>query len=131
MKRVTKPTSLAVMVLVVLTACATGGTTKVNGIEVYKKYWNNTLQELRARVAFDLNCPAERADFILFKRVGRLPSEVGATACGKRAMYVRSVVQGHTGPWVFNVGSDTVPASPEASAKPASLPPWSEQQAVH
>jgi hypothetical protein len=106
---------LALFLLAVVSACG-GQTIQVNGIEVYEKHWNKTLEELRPRVAFDMNCPADQAEFVLFKRVGRVPSEVGVQGCGKRGMYVRSVVGSMRGPWVLNVGSETEEPVPQAPA---------------
>ena len=118
--------------LLLLSACGGGPTIRVNGIEVYEKYWNQTLEDLRPRAAFDLNCPTGQSEFVLFKRVGALPSEVGVVGCSKRATYVRTIVQGIEGPWLLNVTSaDQPPAT--VAPQPAKEPPppgWSYQPAT-
>lgn len=94
----------------------------VNGIRVYERHWDKTLQELRPRASFDFGCPQEQLRFTLFKRSGRAPTEVGAQGCGHRGMYVRAVGTGGTGPWVLNTegGSVNPPAPPPP---PPSSPP--------
>lgn len=89
-----------------LAACG-GRKINVNGIEVYERHWHKALDELQARVAFDMDCSADQATFVLFKRAGRVPSEVGVTGCAKRGMYLRTVGAGTVGPWVLNLAENT------------------------
>jgi hypothetical protein len=117
-----------------LASCA-GNTVMVNGTEVYEDHWEKALQELRPRVAFDLGCPAEQSQFVLFKRTGRHPSEVGVIGCGKRATYVRNVtsggvggvgggvVRGSIGPWVLNSQVQDDPSAVVSAPQPDAEPP--------
>lgn len=107
-------------------ACASSPKIMVNGIEVYEGYWTQATDELRTRASFDLNCPPAQIQFVLMKRNGRYPTEVGVTACSHRATYVRVVVyavdymSAHVGAWTMNVvtGPDGQPRPPDASPAP-------------
>jgi hypothetical protein len=110
------------MLVSVLTGCP-GQLITVNGVDVYQNYWNQTLEELKPRVSFDLGCPGDQAQFTLFKRTGRHPTEVGAIACGKRAMYVRAVGRGGIGPWVLNMGSEAQVSTVAPQPPPPPPPP--------
>jgi hypothetical protein len=104
--------SMRVVVVALLWAAVVVGCSgpkiEVNGIQVYERHWNKTLEELKPRVEFELGCPAHQVEFHLFKRTQRTPTEVGVTGCGKRGMYVRTVVDTRVGPWVLN--SESSPA---------------------
>ncbi|MFW5876373.1 MAG: hypothetical protein ACOCXM_06520 [Myxococcota bacterium] len=96
------------------------GVIVVDGIRVYERHWQQTLDELRPRASFDFGCPPGQIRFTLFKRTGRAPTEVGAQGCGRRGMYVRAVGPGGTGPWVLNTegGGANVPAPPPPPPPP-------------
>jgi len=96
---------LTLVVLASLTGCA-GPKVLINGQEVYEKHWRLTMTELGARARFDLGCETSQFEFALFKKIGRHPSEVGVAGCGKRATYVRQIVQSYIGPWSVNVLSE-------------------------
>ena len=71
--------------LLVLAGCGStsGRVILVNDIEIYEQVWSDTIRELSPRAGFDLHCQAEQLQFILFRRAGRTPVEVGVVGCGQ------------------------------------------------
>jgi len=102
--------SLALLALITAAGCA-GNRIVVNGVEVYEKVWNQTKGELGPRAAFDLDCQAEM-NFVLNRKVGRIPVEVVVTGCGREALYTRMVVgaYGITTPWHLTGAKKAAPA---------------------
>lgn len=118
----------ALLVLWVATLASTGlvsaGCAKkkvivVNGVEVYETIWNRTLDELHPRVEFDFNCPPGQVEFALLRRVGRYPTEVGVTGCGRRGTFVRAVGPYAASPWVLSAQSRVAPTQPGDQPAPA------------
>ncbi len=108
------------------TVAACGGGKKiivVSGIEVYEKHWNQVLTDLGPRASYDLSCPREKLEFTLFKRTGRVPTEVGVAGCGTRAMYIKQTarVPGGMAPiisdtWILNNDSRAAASAPPPAA---------------
>ncbi len=84
---------LLIMAALPLTACGGGQKLMINGIEVYARYWNRTIQELSPRASYELQCAPNMIQYTLLARAGRYPSSVGAAGCGQRRIYSRVGVQ--------------------------------------
>jgi hypothetical protein len=118
----------ALLLLALGTTAACGGGKKiivVNGIEVYEKHWNQVLTDLGPRASYDLNCPREQLELTLFKRTGRVPTEVGVAGCGTRAMYIKQTarVPGGMAPiisdtWILNSDSRAAASAPPPTGQP-------------
>lgn len=98
-----------------LGACA-GRQIVVNDIEVYEHYWQQAVEQVGRRAAFDLRCPRDYLQFTLFAKRGRYPTQVGVDGCGSRAMYVRFLGPAYTGPWRMDAASSQLaPMAPAAA----------------
>jgi hypothetical protein len=99
---------LAVLFFVLLTVGCGGAVIMVNGIEVYERTWQRTIDELLPRTTFDLDCPAQQLSFTLFRKLGREPVEVGVEGCGRRGLYMRPNIGGYiSNSWVLSSGTET------------------------
>lgn len=109
-------------VAALLTAGCAGNRIVVNGIEVYESYWNKALSSLEGRAAFEMQCPASSLQFLLLQRKGRYPSQIAVNGCGKRAMYVRSLLHGALTEWMLSSASWNEPSAPTPAPIPAPAP---------
>lgn len=66
-----------------------GNVINVSGTEVYERYWNKAVEEIRPRASFELSCAADMLKFSLLRRERRTPVEVGVDGCGNRAVYTK------------------------------------------
>ena len=103
--------SLLMLVFLASAGCASHRVIVVNNIEVYENIWNQTMRDLAPRASFDLHCQVEQMQFILFRRTGRYPVEVGVMGCGAQAVYSRPSIGGYiSNNWVLQ--SSTVQSGP-------------------
>lgn len=64
----------------------------VSGVEVYEGHWERAIAKLNPIASHELNCPREKIQYTLVRRVGREPSEVVAKGCGMTGRFLRPVV---------------------------------------
>jgi hypothetical protein len=93
---------------------------QVNGIEVYESHWRQTMDMIGPRAVFELNCPGPQLQFVLLRKQGRYPIEVGVQGCGRSAVYLRA----NMNQWVMNSQGETGNggASPNVAPVPSTTP---------
>jgi hypothetical protein len=99
-----RTTMVASLIAAAAVACATGGGEN----------------ELRARAAYDLNCPAESLAMTQLQEKNFMATTnhgaaYGVSGCGRRATYVNNV-----GAWVLNNQEPAAEPTPKAAPPPAS-----------
>ncbi|MBN2525570.1 MAG: hypothetical protein JXR76_04190, partial [Deltaproteobacteria bacterium] len=82
-----------------LPCCASGRVTiNVDGIDIHEKQWNETTQELGARLRFEHNCDGPY-EFVLIKKEYYHPTEVGVAACNRKWVFSRTLKNMKPGDW--------------------------------
>jgi hypothetical protein len=104
------PRTLALWALSIVAGCAP--TILVSGVPVHEDQWYATVASLERRASRDLDCPAERLDWSLYERRGKVPHRVGATGCGRSQIYLGSHQQGWIHEPVASAGVATAPGGP-------------------
>jgi hypothetical protein len=93
---------LPLLGLLAATACATVETTQRDGFTVDKDYTERAFDAVRNRAACELSCAREQLQLVVLNTEPSLnasvPSQIGATGCDHRAVYVRVA----SGQWVMN-----------------------------
>jgi hypothetical protein len=85
--------------LLALTAWAIGcATMQSGGFKVFKGETEDAFENVRNRASFELQCPKEKLELVVLNIMGggdpnpsfggRDPSQIGATGCGHRAVYL-------------------------------------------
>lgn len=62
---------------------------ELNGQQVYRKIWQDTVASVSHRAAIEMSCPVSAITVDLVRKEGRYPVEVFAEGCGQRALYAR------------------------------------------
>lgn len=110
------------LTVIALAGCASKRVIVVNNIEVYEHIWNDTVQQLAPRASFDLHCQPDQMQYLLFRRTGRYPVEVGVMGCGQQAVYSRPSIGGYiSNNWVLQ--SSTVQQQAQGGLSAAPPPP--------
>ena len=66
---------------------------------VYEIYTLESFEEIKNRASFEFDCPKEKINVVILNTYsnGPTPSQIGASGCNKKAVYIRS---NHA--WVMN-----------------------------
>ena len=94
------------LMLSVLFLASCGGTMMSGGIKVDQGLTEDNFGKVKARAAFDFGCQAEKVEAVVIAADGlawsggQMPSQIGASGCGHKGVYVRT-----PSGWVLN--SDT------------------------
>lgn len=87
------------LVIVAIMVCGCAHKIVNNGILVYEKYWNRAVSELKFQASTDLECDDDRIEFVLIKRVDRVPTQVGVSGVVVERCTCRTFVVVHRGNW--------------------------------
>jgi hypothetical protein len=102
---------LLFLTIIAATGCA-GSIVESGGFKVNKAQTERAFEEVRNRAAFELHCARERIEEIVLNvglhdaLLGDPPTQIGASGCGQRAVYVTS----NSG-WVLDSTSTQPPRS--------------------
>ena len=76
--------------LLLVSGCAT---VTIKGVSVLEESWDDAVEQVRAKAAFDLQCPATSLDLTILTTQqlldGVVASTIGVRGCGKQATWVR------------------------------------------
>jgi hypothetical protein len=95
----------AVSVLVLVFASGCVATTQVDGHTLAADQWTKDHQDIQRRAGFELHCPVEQSELTVLATTPHVQgssedaSQVGVSACGHDAVYVRAPLSGQ---WVLN-----------------------------
>jgi hypothetical protein len=91
-----KKTSILALSVVMAGLAACGGSKQkvtVNGIEMYQKYWDRAVSELRPRASLEMQCDGAGLEFNLLKKFHYEATEIVVKGCDKSALYIRPTMR--------------------------------------
>lgn len=81
--------ALVVVGMSAISGCGRKPVLRMNGVTVYERIWDKTVQRLAPQASAELQCHQLDLTYALFRKRGRHPTQIGVKGCGQTVVYHR------------------------------------------